>query len=132
MFLPFSKPHQNLVARVVSVSHGFYRHVGIISDRLIDGELAVISFSQEANGFLEERMSSFSKGRHIKNEGYLGKLNPYQAVANARRLKGLPYSLKNLNCEHFVRVVHGVKKESPQLQFWGAIAGIAGAIALFG
>ena len=76
MFLPFSKPHQNLVARVVSVSDGFYRHVGIISDRLIDGELAVISFSQEANGFLEERMSSFSKGRHIKNEGYLCKLNP--------------------------------------------------------
>lgn len=104
----------------------------IIFDRLIDEELAVIFFHKKPTFFRKKECLHFTKGRQIKIDGYFGKLNPYQAVANTRRLKGLPYSLKNFNCKHFVRVVHGVRKEVHSYRFGELLLVWQGAIVLFG
>jgi len=122
-------PH-HLIGQVVSVSNDGYKHKGLISDRMIDGELAIISLSKAANGVLEESLSSFACGRDVTIDGYFGTLSPYDVVRNARALIGTTYDLFSNNCEHFVRKAHGVYIESPQVKGWLLITGFLGLIAL--
>jgi len=42
----------------------------------LNGERRVLSFSAEANGFIEEPISAFSRGRPVVCDQYLGNLPP--------------------------------------------------------
>jgi len=50
---------------IVRVSNVLYEHVGMLGDRLINGERAVIVFSAHAGGFEEVPLSRFGGGRPV-------------------------------------------------------------------
>jgi hypothetical protein len=116
---------------VVRVSHGLYDHVGLLSDRVIEGERSVVSFCAAVGGFLEEPFSAFAAGRQVFSDGYFGQLPPDVVMKRARSVRAQVYAWTQFNCEHFVRYAHGVRVESPQLQRCMAlVAGCAGLFAL--
>jgi lecithin:retinol acyltransferase len=118
---------------VVSVQIGLIRHYGIASDRYDSGGSLVISSSKAAGLVIEEPLICFSHGKRIQTHGFPSDLMPWQVVSRARSVLGSRYNLRDSNCEHFVRWVHGLKPESPQLKramlVGGILAGI-GAVAL--
>lgn len=118
-----------LVGTVLRVSHDLYDHVGLLSDRLIQGERSVLSFSAAADGLVEEPYSAFSAGRPVFSDGYLGHLPPEVVLQRARSKFGQVYSWTQFNCEHLVRYAHGVRVESPQFQRLMLLAG--GCVGLF-
>ena len=120
--LPWNPP----AGAVIRVDNGVYSHVGLLGDRFINGERSVLSFSAEANGFIEEPFSAFSHGRPVVCDGYFGNLPPMIVMWRARLKAGHLYSWLDFNCEHFVRYAHGVPVESPQLQQVGAVLGVLG------
>jgi hypothetical protein len=115
---------------VVRVRHGFYEHVGMLSEHAIGGERAVVSFSAQADGFVEEPFSIFARGQTVVIEGYLGVLPPVVVMQRARMKRGQAYSLSDFNCEHFVRHSHGVPVQSPQVRQWAFLGGVVGILAL--
>jgi hypothetical protein len=114
---------------VLRVSHGLYDHVGLLSDRWIDGERAVVSFSARNGGLIEEAFSQFASGRGVAAKGYPGQLPPLAVLARARALKGRAYAWLTFNCEHFIRNAHGLPEESPQLRQWLFAATLVGLFA---
>lgn len=112
---------------VLRVSHGIYDHVGLVSDRRVGGELAVISHSADAGGVVEEPLSVFAGTRTFYIDGYPGQLPWFEVMARAR--SGWPkfYSLFGFNCEHFVRYAHGLPVESPQIRAWMSM-GVLGLV----
>lgn len=42
--------------------------------------------------------------------------NPQLSIQKAKKYLGVPYGLFSENCEHFVRVICGLEKESTQVQ----------------
>lgn len=108
---------------------GFVDHVGIVSQVDEHGRPThVISNSLKLGRVAEESINDFAaEARTWKEDGYLGSRPPEQVLDAARALLGRPYSLFSDNCEHFVRRVHGVPPDSPQVR--SALA-TAGAIAV--
>jgi hypothetical protein len=117
------------VGTVLRVSHGLYDHVGLLSDRVIQGERCVLSLSAAADGLVEEPYSAFAAGRQVFSDGYFGRLPPEVVLQRARSKAGQVYLWTVFNCEHLVRYAHGVRVESPQLQRWMLFAG--GCAGLF-
>jgi hypothetical protein len=115
---------------VVRVRHGFYEHVAMLGEHAIGGERAVVSFSAQADGFVEEPFSIFARGQTVVIEGYLGVLPPVVVMQRARMKRGQAHSLSDFNCEHFVRHAHGVPVQSPQLRQWAFLGGVVGILAL--
>lgn len=115
---------------VVRVRYGFYEHVAMLSEHAIGGERAVVSFSAQAGGFVEEPFSVFARGQTVVIEGYLGVLPPAVVMQRARMKGGQTYSLSDFNCEHFVRYAHGVPVESPQLRQWAFLGGLVSIFAV--
>jgi hypothetical protein len=101
----------------VSIDCGLYTHVGILGDRYIDGERTVLAFSAKEGGFVEQKRSDFAADRKIAVGGYPGNLSPCEVMDRARLWRGLPYSLFDRNCEHFVCHAHGLIPKSPQATF---------------
>lgn len=118
------------VGTVVRVRHGFYEHVAMLGEHAIGVERAVVSFSAQAGGFVEEPFSIFARGHTVVIEGYLGVLPPAVVMQRARMKRGRAYSLSDFNCEHFVRYAHGVPVESPQLRQWAFLVSLVGIVAL--
>lgn len=114
---------------MVRVRHGFYEHIAMLSEHVIGGERAVVSFSAQAAGFVEEPFSIFARGQTVVIEGYLGILPPAVVMQRAR-MKRSGLFLSGFNCEHFVRYAHGVPVESPQLRQWAFLGGLVGILAL--
>lgn len=115
---------------VVRVNCGFYDHVALLSDGLINGERGVLSFSAQTRGLAELGMSAFAGDRTVVIDGYLGALPPESVMWRARLKFGHGYSWTEFNCEHFVRYAHGVPLESPQLQQWAFLGGLLSVVAL--
>lgn len=112
----------------VRVSNVLYDHVGILGDRLINGERTVIAFSARAGGFEEQPLSQFGGGRPVILGDYPGGMPPAVVMQRARSRQGQAYSWFTFNCEHFVRYAHGVAIESPQLRQWGGVVGLLGLL----
>jgi hypothetical protein len=108
---------------VLSVSRGLYRHVGIASNFLVEGEQGVISASSKFGHVVEQTLSEFADGGSVRNDGYPGTLPPAVVLMRARRCLGQRYNLLFSNCEHFARHAHGLRVASPQLIIaaWAAI-----------
>lgn len=122
-----SYPQISLLAAgtVLRVNCGIYDHVALLGDRFVRGERAILSFCAKGNGLVEETWSVFASGRDVTVDGYLGQLPPDVVMRRARSKSEQPYSWIGFNCEHFVRYAHGVVVESPQLQRWAAVGGMA-------
>ena len=118
------------VGAVIRVSHGWYHHVALVGDGVIQGERSVLAFSAQAGGFVEQTFSAFAGGRKVTTDGYMGGLQPATVMQRARLKRGQLYSWTGFNCEHFVRYAHGVPVESPQLRQWALLGGVAGVLAL--
>lgn len=118
------------VGTVIRVSHGWYHHVALLGDGVIQGERSVLAFSAQAGGFIEQPFSAFALGRSVTADGYLGGLPPASVMQRARLKQGQAYSWTEFNCEHFVRYAHGVPIESPQLRQWAFLGGVVGFFAL--
>ncbi len=100
-------------------------HVGLLSDYIThNGVPTVISNSQRTGGVSEEPLTSFGDATHIRVLGYWSDLEPAEVMYRARQLIGTKWSLANWNCEHFVRVAHAVKSESPQLKAGLTVAAV--------
>jgi hypothetical protein len=115
---------------IVRVSHVLYHHVGLISDRFIGMERAVVAFSAAAGGLHELPFSAFQQGRDVFDDGYPGQLPPDEVLRRARLKHGQAYSWTEFNCEHFVRYAHGLSIESPQLKGWAVAIGLLGFAAI--
>ncbi|PTY38566.1 hypothetical protein BGP77_11505 [Saccharospirillum sp. MSK14-1] len=89
---------------------GAFSHYGIA-----DGNGAVIHNSKKRLKITRESYDEFSGGREILSSNITGS-KPETAVLMAERYIGMPYDLFASNCEHFVRLVHGLEKESVQIQ----------------
>lgn len=101
-----------------------YVHLGLLSDSLWGPDRTVFEFSAEAGGFRERSLTNFADGGQVVVIGYPSNLAPTEVMHRARSLTGHPYSLLGFNCEHFVRLAHGLQPESPQVRGW-ALLGLA-------
>lgn len=115
---------------VIRVNCGFYDHVALLGDFMINGERGVLSFAANTQGLAEIGASAFAARRLVSVDGYLGGLPSGAVMQRARLKRGTAYSWLDFNCEHFVRYAHGVPIESPQLQQWTVLGGMVGIIAL--
>lgn len=105
---------------VLKVWLNYYWHKGIL---LPDGR--VLHASKRTGRVTVDSQAEFSDGHIIHAEGYPGNLLPEEIAHRAYRLIGQPYNLFSDNCEHLVTKVHGLPKQSLQLQQWGAVAVVA-------
>lgn len=114
---------------VIGVRSGPIEHVGIVTDARVDGMPAVISNSRSHRGVREESLKRFARGRPIRIHKPMSALPGEEVAIRARRMIGRRYDALRFNCEHFVRIAHGLKPRSPQLH--GALAIAAGALAIW-
>ena len=114
---------------IIGVRFGLIEHVGIVTDRSIDGVPAVISNSHAHRGAREEPLSSFIQGRSFRVHKALSDRPGEEVADRARRMVGRRYDVLRFNCEHFVRIAHGLKPRSPQV--YRAMAVAAGALAVW-
>lgn len=114
---------------IVSTKKGLIDHVGILTKGSSFFNNTVISNSGKYGMVIEEPLENFANGNSIKVVGYPGKKSPNEVLTEARSLLGDKYNLFKNNCEHFVRKVHGVNVESPQLFLYGM--SIIGALILY-
>ena len=106
---------------VLATRVGPFTHFGIASDRVISGEQTVLSCSLRRGAMVEERASEFSDGRQVEDRGYWGNLRPSEVVGRARSQIGRQWDALRFNCEHAVRISHGLPPASPQLAACAAI-----------
>lgn len=100
----------HLAGTTLKINYGLYNHYGIA-----DGLGNVIHNSKKHLKVVKETVDEFSEGKEMLVSNITND-NPERAVTTALRYLGLPYNLINSNCEHFVRLAHGLQKESTQIQ----------------
>ncbi len=110
---------------IVYVDILFIRHYGIISDINEMGTPKIISNSKKYGRVIEEYLDDFSGSRKISECGFPSKYSPKYIITRAKKQIGKQYNLFSNNCEHFVRCIHHLKPESPQIQIFTIIASIA-------
>jgi len=99
---------------VISVDMGAYRHYAIAASGPYGA--TAIAPSGKATKVIEEPLESLmARGRDFRVEPIWGRFDGVTVVARARQMLGRQYDLLVFNCEHFVRLVHGLKPKSPQL-----------------
>ena len=108
----------------------FY-HVGLVGDSVSnDGMPMIISNSQRSGGVAEEPLANYGDAGSFRILGYWSELAPAEVLHRARRYLGTKWHLTNWNCEHFVRVAHALKSESPQLKVGLTLAAALTLVAL--
>jgi len=99
----------------------FY-HYGIA-----DGMGGVVHNSKKRLMVTHESEADFAEGKEILISDITSD-NPSYALEKAKRYINMPYYLAKQNCEHFVRLCHGLDVESLQIKKYllvGVLAGIA-------
>ncbi|MBX9634957.1 MAG: lecithin retinol acyltransferase family protein [Magnetospirillum sp.] len=89
----------------------FYTHFGIVSDYGL-----VIHASKRHGYVVEESISEFTQGENWWISNIKGNKSADEVITLARSYIGTPWTLFNLNCEHFVRIAHGLKKQCNQIR----------------
>ncbi len=95
---------------VLKINCGTFWHYGIS-----DGDGGVIHNSRKRGKVMPDTLEEFAEGRDIKVSHIQGSDMP-AALEMAKTLLGTKYNVFSENCEHFVRLVHGLEKESTQIQ----------------
>lgn len=116
---------------VVAADRGLYTHVGILTEPLPGMERRVISLNP-AKQVVEEPLTVFARGQPLRIQGALSSMHPSVVLARARSGQHPRYSWTEFNCEHFLCFAFGVPLQSPQLQKWVALVGLAAVVALIG
>lgn len=88
----------------------------------------VIHNSKLHGRVIKESYWEFAAGRQVEVFQGVSSSNLELACQRAHQYIGMAYSLFTKNCEHFVRLAHGLLPESPQIQK-AVIATAAGALA---
>jgi len=94
-----------------------YTHYGIVSE---DGH--VIHSSKRLKKVVQESLANFCDGNPWWVSNIKGQRSAGDVVAWARSQIGQRWDLLDANCEHFVRVAHGLKKQSVQVGATVAVA----------
>ncbi len=120
---------------VIEVCYPIFKHYAIVSDQFVDGHPTLISLSRRTNAVTEEPWHQVTQGRRVNTSPIQGQLPGHIVVANARaciRAKDLRWNLLTFNCEHFVRLVHGLPVESNQVRSAvnGAVIGALSTLIL--
>jgi len=100
---------------VIETWRVLYWHVGIVSDRWVDGEQVVLSCSGLQKMAVEEAMSKFSQGFPVRRKDIPCTLTAEEILERARSKLGHSYHAFRWNCEHFVYYSLGLEPRSPQL-----------------
>ncbi len=95
---------------VFSITFPNFLHYGIY-----DGSGKIIHASKKRGCVSHDSLEEFSDGKTIKISSICGE-NLEHAVKKSKEYIGLKYDLFSSNCEHFVRLAHGLEKESLQLR----------------
>jgi len=90
-------------------------HLGIVSDRYVNGEPLVISGSKRMGQVVEEPLSVFCVGGVWNLVDFQGPISGMEVVQRARSVLGTRYQLLSWNCEHVVHFALGMTPKSPQL-----------------
>lgn len=109
---------------VVGANRGLYTHVGILTEPLLGLERRVISLNPGTQ-VLEEPISVFARGQPLLLQPKLSSIHPTIALTRARSGLHPSYSWTEFNCEHFLCFAFGVPLQSPQLQRFVVLAGVA-------
>lgn len=96
---------------VIKINMGAYFHYGVA-----DGDGYVFHNSKSRKKVAHEPLEDFAKGRRIIADTTILNIDPDMAICRAKSYIGLSYCLFTQNCEHFVRMVHGLVQESPQIK----------------
>ena len=122
---------KNLISgTVISVPKPPFIHFGILIFTPFR-EALVISNSFRRNQVIIETLAEFCSGRKFKVHNMWGGFSSTEVELRARQLIGSRYSPSKYNCEHFVRQVHGLPVESPQLNIALGVAILAGMTLMF-
>ena len=106
----------------LKLDFGTFYHYGIA-----DGKGGVIHNSKKHMIVMHESEDDFAEGKQILISDITNN-NSIYALAKAKRYIGMPYNLIKSNCEHFVRLCHGLEIESRQIKkylLFSVTAGIA-------
>lgn len=96
--------------QVLKINCGFFYHYGIS-----DGEGNVIHNSKKRMKVTIEPLAEFAEEKIIELS-QIGSTKKILAVEKAKSYIGLKYNLFKSNCEHFVKLCHGLEEESHELQ----------------
>jgi hypothetical protein len=114
-----SKWPELLSGTIVSVpTYVFFRHVGIVSNRWLDGKPMVISNSCRLGGVFETSWDEFSQGLpvYLESKDPPGSLSRLEILHRARSVIGTRYDLFAWNCDDLVGYARGVKPNITQLK----------------
>lgn len=103
---------------------GDYWHYGILVHQGY-----VVHNSKRHRRVVKEPFANFAEGRNVEICSEVSSASLELACQRAHRYIGMAYQLFIQNCEHFVRLAHGLDPESPQIQK-AVIAASAGTVAL--
>lgn len=95
----------------LKVDIGVYWHYGMAA-----GYDEIIHLTKRNGSVVRESYDDFSGGREILECAEITSDFPQEAVNRALDYTDKRYDLLNFNCEHFVRMCHGLEKESHQVQ----------------
>lgn len=107
-----------------------FHHVGVIG-RVTWRDGFVVSKSRLRGCVVEESFADFTAGasKYTLHEHVRGRLDDHEVARRAYARRGEAWTAWS-NCEHFVREVHGLRSESPQLQDMIRRVGLTGIAAL--
>lgn len=123
--------HTLLPGAVVGVRVGLITHVGIVTDRHVDGQPMVISNSMRSGRVEEEPWRVFQGPFPLVSVTQPAALPAWQVLSRARQKLGTRWNLFSWNCEHFVAWAFGRNPQSPQLRA-GVISGLAALMLMLG
>lgn len=119
---------------VLSIRYPLYKHFAIVSDQSTNGKPNLISLSYRTGTVCEEAWDTVVDGRPIEPSSIMGNYSSELILKRTRQYiqNNLRYSLLKFNCEHFVRLAHGLPVESKQVQrtITGAIFGAGSCLIL--
>lgn len=119
---------------VISIRYPLYKHFAIVGDCFVDGKPNLIALSHRAGCVQEESWKIVVGKRTVEASKIQGNLPSSIVLKRARNFinSDIKYNLLVFNCEHFVRLVHGLPIKSKQVQrtVYGALLGTASCILL--
>ena len=112
---------------IISVRYPLYKHFAIVSDCSTNGKPDLISLSYRTGSVLEEPWDLVVGNKTYECSPIKG-ADPADIVIRRARSyidSEISYNLLTFNCEHFVRLVHGLPMQSIQVQktIYGAVIG---------